>query len=182
MCGVRLAACGVVALTGCAAPRINTTMLTSADVVRMTNEMGQSLAASPAIAARTAASPRWVFTMDKVANRTEHVMSDAEKWGAIARFRAKLAESLVAKEKNIAFVMPAAEWQQFAADGFVQEQARLTPTHTLRAEFRSDTMQSITARSDSYLCAFQLLDLRTGELIWENAYEVKYAVRKNSFD
>jgi PBP1b-binding outer membrane lipoprotein LpoB len=169
-------------LSGCAAPRINTTMLTTPDIIKMTDRMAESLNASAPIAGRSPASPKWVFTMDRVTNRTEHLLDDSEKWGIMARFRANLARTLLANERAIAFVLPAAEWQRYANADFAPEQARLRPTHALRAEFRSDTSSSLTARRDAYLCAFQLLDLESGSIVWEDSYEVKYSVVRNSFD
>lgn len=173
------AACAV---AGCGAPRINTTSLTAADVVKMTDQMAASLSASSAVASRSAGSERWVFTMDRVTNRTEHLMDDSEKWGIMGRFRANLARTTLARERNIAFVLPAAEWERYAGADFAPEQSRLKPTHALRAEFRSDTSSSLLSRSDHYLCAFQLLDLESGGLVWEDAYEVKYRVARNEFD
>lgn len=167
---------------GCAVPRVNTTMLTAADVVRMTDLMAESLNRSPAIARRTPAEPRWVFTMDRVTNRTEHPLDDSEKWGIMARFRARLTASDVARDRAVSFVLPASEWERYAKEYFDPEQARLRPTHALRAEFRSDTRSALGGRDDAYLCAFQLLDLESGVIVWEDAYEVKYRVLRNSFD
>ncbi|MFM9959002.1 MAG: hypothetical protein ACKVZJ_13105 [Phycisphaerales bacterium] len=167
---------------GCAAPRINTTSLTAADVVKMTDQMAASLNASMPIASRNTSSERWVFTMDRVSNRTEHLMDDSEKWGIMGRFRANLARTMLGNERNIAFVLPAAEWQRYAGADYAPEQSRLRPTHALRAEFRSDTASSLLSRSDHYLCAFQLLDLESGLLVWEDSYEVKYGISRNAFD
>jgi len=169
-------------LVGCAAPRINTTMLTTPDIIKMTDQMAQSLNASAAISSRSAGDPRWVFTMDRVTNRTEHLLDDSEKWGIMGRFRANLAQTMLARERAIAFVLPAAEWSRYAGADFAPEQARLRPTHALRAEFRSDTATDLLSRRDAYLCAFQLLDLNSGAIVWEDSYEVKYAVVRNSFD
>lgn len=179
---VGVVAAALAPLHGCAVPRINTTSLTAEDVVKMTDDMARSLNAAPSVAARSPASERWVFTMDRVSNRTEHLMDDSEKWGIMGRFRANLAQTRLGRERNISFVLPAAEWQRYAGADFAPEQSRLRPTHALRAEFRSDTRSSLTARSDHYLCAFQLLDLESGALVWEDAYEVKYRVRRNEFD
>ena len=55
-------------------------------------------------------------------------------------------------------------------------------SHALRATFLSDTQSSVRARVDAYLCAFQLLELESGRLVWEDAFEVKYAVERNAFD
>jgi hypothetical protein len=170
-------------IPSCAAPRINTTTLTAADIVRMTDEMAADLAASPAIAQRNAASEPWVFTLDQVANRTEHLMDESERWGTMIRFRSRLSESFLARERHIRFVVPAVEWRRYADAEFrANPDARLVPTHALRAEFRSDTSTSARHRSDYYLCAFQLVDLRDAQLVWEDAYEVKYAITRNALD
>ncbi len=172
-----------ICISACAAPRINTTTLTAADIVRMTDEMAMDLASSPQIAQRNAGSEPWVFTLDQVTNRTEHLMDESERWGTMVRFRSRLSESFVARERNIRFVVPAVEWRRYADAEFrASPDARLTPTHTLRAEFRSDTSTSARHRSDYYLCAFQLVDLRDGGLVWEDAYEVKYAITRNALD
>lgn len=167
---------------GCAPPKVNTTMLTTADIVKMTDQMAMNLNSAPVISGRTPASPRWVFTMDRVANRTDHLLDDSEKWGTMARFRANLSRTMLTGERNIAFILPATEWQRYAGELFDPAQARLAPTHALRAEFRSDTRSGFLGRSDQYLCAFQLLDLRDGVIVWEDSYEVKYSVLRNSFD
>lgn len=170
-------------LGACSPPRVNTTMLTVKDIVTMTDRMAASLNASPVVVSRSPASPRWVFTMDRVTNRTEHLLDDSEKWGAMARFRSELSRTMLARERNIAFVLPAEQWKRYAsADWTGAEPSRLAPTHALRAEFRSDTRSALTFRKDHYLCAFQLLDLSDGSIVWEDAYEVKYSVARNSFD
>lgn len=171
-------------LSGCGAPpRINTTALTPADIVNMTDQMAAGLAASPVIASRGPDSEPWVFTLDQVTNRTEQLMDEGERWGTMVRFRAQLAQTMLARERNIRFVLPASQWQRYATDEFAAApEARLIPTHALRAEFRSDTTSSVAGRSDFYLCAFQLLDLRDGSLVWEDAYEVKYTVERNRLD
>jgi len=184
---VRLFACAAAAVlagvvVGCSAPRVNTTMLTAADVVRMTDDMSADLAAAPFLAERSPDSPLWVWSMDRVTNLTEHIMPEGERWAVMARFRAKLSESLLARERNIRFVLPPEQWKKYASGSWQPEAERLRPTHALRAEFRSDTVTSLHARSDHYLCAFQLLDLESGRLLWEDAYEVKYAVSRNRFD
>jgi hypothetical protein len=179
------ALCGsaVSLLSGCAAPKVNTTTLTAADIVKMTDQMAADLAASPAIARRSADSEPWVFTLDEVTNRTEHLMDEGERWATMVRFRSRLAESMLAKECGIRFVLPAAQWRLYAEPEYrAALENRLIPTHTLRAEFRSDTTTSIAHRADHYLCAFQLADLRDGQVVWEDAYEVKYAVQRNRLD
>ncbi len=167
---------------GCGGPRLHdTTMLTSVDVVEMTDQMVASLAASGLMEGRTEDSPPMVITMDRVANRTEHIMSPGERWGVINRLRALLMQTDLRSERHLIFVMPTQAWEALE----VVDQApphRLKPTHALRATFRSDTQSSIRARTDAYLCAFQMLDLGDGALVWEDAFEVKYTVSRNRFD
>lgn len=157
-------------------------MLAWSDIAQMTDQMAQDLANAPTIAYRDAISPDWVWSMDRVRNLSEHPMTDAEKWATMARFRTLLSESRFARERNIAFVLPPNEWKRYASEMFDPAAARLTPTHALRAEFRSDTSSSMRARSDAYLCAFQLIDLSDGAIVWESAYETKFSVTRTELD
>lgn len=172
----------LIGATACSAPRVNTTMLAWSDIARMTDLMAEELSGHPEIAARDASSPRWVWSMDRVRNLSEHPMTDAEKWGAMARFRTLLTEGRFGRQRNIAFILPPEEWSRYASEMFDPAAARLAPTHALRAEFRSDTASSARARSDAYLCAFQLVDLSDGAIIWESAYETKFAVTRTELD
>lgn len=185
MRGKSISALGGIAIlfvAGCSSPRVNTTMLAWSDIARMTDLMAEDLSNSPRIAHRDASSPPWVWSMDRVRNLSEHPMPDAEKWGAMARFRTLLTESRFGRERQIAFILPPSEWQRYASDMFDADAARLAPTHALRAEFRSDTASSVRARSDAYLCAFQLIDLADGEILWESAYETKFSVTRSDLD
>lgn len=157
-------------------------MLAWSDIARMTDEMARDLSGSPQIAHRDSLSPDWVWSMDRVRNLSEHPMTDAEKWGTMARFRTLLTEGRFGRERNIVFILPPQEWARYASDMFDPAAARLTPTHALRAEFRTDTLSSSRQRSDAYLCAFQLVDLRDGEILWESAYETKFAVTRTELD
>ncbi len=174
---------GLALAAGCRGPRINTTEITVDDVRRMTDEMAQSFLKQSAIRKRKAASPKWVFSLNKVRNLTMHVIEPREQWRTMARLRALLTKSRGLSTKNIAFVLPPEEWLEYGGDNALADPMyRATPTHSLQATFRSDTSQTIERRSDTYLCAFQLIHLESGEIIWEDAYEVKYVVAKNRFD
>lgn len=169
-------------LAGCSSPRVNTTMLAWSDIARMTDRMAEDLATHPEIASRDAASEPWVWSMDRVRNLTEHPMRDAEKWGAMARFRTLLSEGRFGREHAVSFILPPEEWERYASEMYDPRASRLAPTHALRAEFRSDTASSSRARSDAYFCAFQLVDLTDGEILWEGAYEAKFAVERSELD
>ncbi len=176
---VVLCALGVV-LGGCAAPRIQTTQLTSTDVVQMTDEMTASLTRDEFISTRSPSSEPWVFSIDRVRNLTEHPMSMNQRWATMARLRSRLAQTDFARERNIAWILPPDLWQQYAPDSYDPAAQRRLPTHSLHATFYSDTTSSLAGRSDAYLCAFTLTDLATGQIVWEDRFEVKYTQRSDS--
>jgi PBP1b-binding outer membrane lipoprotein LpoB len=167
-------------ITGCAAPRIQTTQLTSTDVVEMTDNMTASLTSDEVVSARSPQSDTWVFSIDRVRNLTEHPMSMNERWGTMARLRSRLAQTDFARERNIVWILPPDLGQQYASDSYDSSAQRRLPTHSLHATFYSDTNTSLAGRSDAYLCAFTLTDLATGLVIWEDSFEVKYTQRSDS--
>jgi len=163
---------------GCGAPRIDTTRLGSADLVAMTDQMTASLLSSEAVASRTAQSPPWIITMDRVSNQTSDIITDGEKWAFMARLRSQLNNSPAMRDRNIRFVLSRRAAEQVSE----RYDDRLTPTHTLAATFYSTTAYARKLRSDTYLCAFQLMAIDSDRLVWEDSYEVKYATVRNKFD
>jgi hypothetical protein len=165
-------------LAGCGDPQIHSTRLGSADLVTMTDQMTASLMGSDSIASRGAASAPWVITMDRVSNQSSDIIPEREKWAFVARLRSQLNHSPALQQRNIRFVLSKHAAEQVAE----RYDQRLVPTHALAATFYSITNLGRAARSDAYLCAFQLLDLRDDQLVWEDRYEVKYATVRNRFD
>ena len=168
----------LVAITcvGCSAPEVRTTFLGSVDLVDMTDRMADSFAGDPVIGRRNEASETWVVSIDRVVNHTNQIIPVREKWLYTTRLRAKLVESDIARQRNIVWVVPPERWP--AAAGVLESNhRRLRPTHLLAAEFQTLTRTSAAGRSDTYVCAFQLTDLGDGRLVWEDLWEVKYAVR-----
>jgi len=166
----------VAGVAGCSAPQVNTTRLDAIDLVAMTDQMTASLLNTPAIAQRNADSPPWVVTMYRAINRTSDYLLESERWAFVARLRAQLAKADALRQRNIRFVIPAGE------EPAEQIGDRTTATHALYATFESLTVANRNIRSDTYVCAYQLTDLRTDKLVWEDRYEVKYAVERNKFD
>ncbi len=171
----------MVLVTGCSAPRINNTRLGSTDLVAMTDKMVTSLLSNPAVASRNPASPRWTVTLDRTSNQTNDVIPQGELWAFMARLRAQISQSPALKERNIVFVL-----SKGSAAGLNERQAdaepnRAAPDHALTATFYSLTTSGTGARSDAYLCAFQLLD-NGGQILWEDRYEIKRAVMRNELD
>jgi hypothetical protein len=186
ICG-RLLAGGLSALCalGCAPPKVQTSFLRSVDLVEMTTRMSESFAATPAIAGRTAASPRWLISIDKVANNTNQIIPENEKWAYIGRLRAQLAQSRISDERNLVWIVPPERWPEIAHEidaSAEPRDLRTPPTHLLTATFSALTTTSGFGRTDAYLCAFQLVDLRDGVLVWEDAWEVKRGTAGRTWD
>ncbi len=167
---------GCLAATACSLPQVNTTRLGSVDLVAMTDRMAVSLINQPQVAQRTPESQPWIVTIDRVVNKTNDYLPESERWAFVARLRALLTANQTLARRNIRFVVPA---QQDQPDELIN---RATPTHALTATFHALTVADRRIRSDAYLCAYQLMDLRTDRVVWEDRYEVKYAVKRNKFD
>jgi len=168
-------------LCACATPDINTTRLRAIDTVRMTDRMAMSLAAAdPDLPEHP------VWTMDRVQNLTDHPMRPEDAWATMARLRAALARTDFAEENNITIVLPESQWRSIDPEERPADQpARLIPTHALRATFHADTTSALGRRGfreDTYLCAFRLINLSNGDIVWEDAFETRYSTARNRFD
>lgn len=179
--------CAAIALllVGCASPpQARTTFLNSVDLVSMTDQMAASLARDERITERTPQSDRWVFSLDRVVNHTNQIIPDREKWLYLVRLRSLLAQTDVSKAHNIIWVVPPERWT--ALRGEVEPdmppELRERPTHLVTAEFYANTNTSGTGRSDAYFTSFQLLNLESGSIVWEDSWEVKRAVAGRTYD
>lgn len=172
-------------LAGCAPPQSRTPFLRSVDLVEMTDRMAESFAATPTVAGRDATDDRWVISIARITNYTNQIIPDREKWLFIGRMQSILAASELADDRAIVWVIPPERWW-IVADEFPDRPEpfglRLEPTHLLTGTFSSLTTTSARGRSDAYLCSFQLVDLATGALVWEDAWEVKRATTGLSYD
>lgn len=181
LCRYLFAAGASIVLVGCASPQIDTTRLTSTDIVKMTDEMTASFAGDEVIGERSEGSDEWVVSIDRVRNLSEHPIPMRERWATMARLRSRLAQTDFARQRGIVWVLPPDLWRQYDAATYNPGTRRL-PTHSLHATFYSDTISSLDMRTDSYLCAFTLTDLATGLVIWEDSFEVKYTQRSDAFN
>ena len=172
-------------LVGCGPPKVRTTFLRSVDLIDMTDRMARSFAADEVIGQRTADDHPWVISVYRVVNHTNQIIPDREKWLYLARLRAVLAQSDLADERSIVWIIPPERWHIVADELDVAEEPyglRMDPTHLLTAEFLALTNTSAAGRSDAYLCDYQLLDLDTGRIVWEDKWEVKRAVSGLTYD
>ena len=173
-------------LCGCgSAPKTNTTFLRSVDLVDMTDRMAESFTHDDRISRRTPEDDPWVISIYRVANHTNQIIPDREKWLYIARLRALLAQSDLAKKRHIIWVIPPERWPMVAEELGVSREPyglRMNPTHQLTAEFHALTNTSGRGRTDAYVCDYQLLDLNSGQIVWEGAWEVKRAIAGKTYD
>lgn len=173
---------GLAMVVGCSPPRLDHTRLGSGDLVAMTGEMAESLAGSEALAGRDSESAAWTITLDRVTNYTNDIIPDRQKWAYMSRLRARLSESTLPAERNLGFVLPRA-WAEALGERHEDVGGeRRTPTHALAATFYSLTQYNRAARTDTYLCVFELMDLRDDRVLWEDSWEVKRGVVRNEFD
>jgi PBP1b-binding outer membrane lipoprotein LpoB len=177
---------GCAVASGCAPPSTRTSFLNSVDLVDMTEQMSRSFARSPAIADRGPRTmPRWIISMSPVVNKTNQIISENQKWLYLGRLRMALTQSRLSDQHNLAWIVPPEHWAYIAKElGFYGEppELRTPPTHLLTAEFSALTNTSGQGRSDAYLCSYQLVDLATGGMVWEDAWEVKRAVIGTTYD
>ena len=173
-------------IVGCGGPpKARTTFLRSVDLVDMTDQMAQSFAADDVIGDRTPNSDPWVISVYRVVNHTNQIMRESERWAYIARLRARLAQSELSEERSLIWIIPPERWSIVAEELGISEEPyglRMKPTHQLTAEFFALTNTSGLGRSDAYLCSYQLLDLDTGRIVWEDRWEVKRAVEGVTYD
>ena len=176
-------------LAGCAGPpragEAQTTFLRSVDLIEMTDRMAQSFVQDDAIGSRAPDDQPWVISMYRVTNHTNQIIPDREKWLYLARLRALLAQADVSKQRSIIWIIPPERWSMVADELGVSQEPyglRMNPTHQLTGEFHALTNTSAKGRSDAYLCDYQLLDLRSGQIVWEDKWEVKRSISGKTYD
>lgn len=181
-----LAACLLVALLGCGGPpRVRTTFLRSVDLVEMTDRMAGSILGDAVIGARTADDDPWVISLYRIVNHTNQVIPEREKWLYVARLRAQLQQSDIGATRRIIWIIPPERWPMVAEElGLPDEPAglRMQPTHLLTATFNALTTTSAGGRADTYVCSYELVDLASGRIVWEDAWEVKRATSGLTWD
>jgi PBP1b-binding outer membrane lipoprotein LpoB len=150
--------------------------LQSRDLVDMTNRLAADLLKIPEIAQNP---NKVIIVMTGIDNKTSQPWQNDQIY--LARMRALLNQ--YARDR-IAFVIQPQELQQLqqqelggaggdafeqSSRGQVPQNTRMIPQYALKGVFY-DLPNSATTY---YLCTFQLVNLRTGELVWEGHYETR---------
>lgn len=153
----------------------------------MAASMALSLRASEVIAARTPASEPWVVSFDRVRNLSSEVMPSGEQWWVVANVRGAQPMRELWDEKRIQFVTPGEHARalkpRLDAEGVDTDfGSGREVTHTITATFRSVTRADAMDRTDLYGCEFRMLDLRTGEDVWNDWFEFKRQAHGHVWD
>ncbi len=150
--------------------------LQSRDLVDMTNRLAADLLKIPEIAQNP---NKVIIVMTGIDNKTSQPWQNDQIY--LARMRALLNQYA---RNRIAFVIQPQQLQQLqqqelgstgGADfgqstrGQVPQNTRMIPQYALKGVFY-DLPNSATTY---YLCTFQLVNLQTGELVWEGHYETR---------
>ena len=170
-------------LTACVGPD-RTTRIAVDDYQTMGVAMGESLASSDAVTGRTADSEPWVISIDKVTNLTSDVMTRSEQWAIVEKVRSALPLQTLWGRHRIRLVLPPDRRQSVRETAELDNPRNVAAgvTHVMTATFLSTTRAVDDQRSELYLCKFELIDLRTGEPVWEDTFEYKRAAAGRILD
>jgi hypothetical protein len=173
--------------SGCATPAYArpSTRLTVDDFHAMTVAMADSL--SRTFASRGPDSEPWTIAMQNVVNLSSDVIPERERWAVMAQIQGAQPIQALWDSKRVRFVLPA---ERVAAMRESQDLTELNegfgadrrPTHVLTGTFRSVTRAQAKDRTDLYYMEFDLVDLRTGEPVWNDKFEFKRAAHGAIWD
>lgn len=169
-------------LTGCADPP-RSTRLTLGDIQETSQRMVASLAGSDWLTGRGPDSPPIRIVIDKVENLTSDVIPEAEQWMYVAKVAGALPVQELGRKRNITFQITPRRQRALEERGFeVDLAAAEPPTHVLTATFLSATRagsakaeRPADERSDRYYLSYQILDLASREVVWEDRFEFQRA-------
>jgi hypothetical protein len=175
-------AVALLVLAACASTPTNT-RLTGDDLNETTRLMAESLAGSKFFADRSPTSPPVYVVINKVENLTSDIIPPAEQWMLMARIQGAMPIRQLGKNSRVYFIIPP-ERESMAASGgykgdFSHAPAGITPTHVLKAVYRSSTRTvrdsdgNVKRRQDYYTLQYQLTDITGREVVWTDSFEFK---------
>ena len=170
-------------LTACTGPD-RTTRAGVEDYQAMGVAMGESLASSEALTSRTSDSEPWVISIDRVTNLTSDVMTRSEQWAIVEKVRNALPLQTLWEQRRVRLVLPPERRRSVRETAELVDPANVAAgvTHVMTATFYSTTRAVEDRRSELYLCKFELIDLRSGEPVWEDTFEYKRAASGRIWD
>lgn len=164
-------------LPACRADQSNTTRFAVEDFEEMGFKMAKSLQACPAIQKRVGTDAPWTVSVQKVTNLSSDILTPGEQWFAVKRVQASQPIQSMWKSHAIHFVLNADEAalqtgrQPEDFDANYAKDRKVT--HVITATYRSATRNQGDARTDLYVCIFEMKDLATGESVWSDEFTIK---------
>jgi PBP1b-binding outer membrane lipoprotein LpoB len=151
------------------------TALDGIDLVKMTDQMAASISGNAAVQRIIATHGPMTIVVQPVMNlMTAAVLPRGQADAFTARVRSLLSkhapEEFVWVMNRDAFY--SLRNQELNVD-LGPEPERVQPEYALTAKFQSLVHETKNRRSDYYLCVYELTNLKSGDLIWSDKYEVK---------
>jgi hypothetical protein len=179
---------GILASAACQ-PAGGSTRLTARDLRVTTEEMRARLADSAFLRGRDATSEPIVISVQQVTNLTSDIIPPAEQWMLMAEIVHALPMNELRRHRSISFVLPPEQRALARSGGFEgrfddeADGGGLRPTHVMKAEFRSTTRVGrrddgqIDERRDTYGLQYQIVDLASGVLVFDDIVEFQRRAR-----
>jgi hypothetical protein len=160
------------------------TALDSVDLTQMTDQMARSLSGSRGVNDALTAKGRLTVVVQPVENKlTGEILPAGQAEMFTARVRALLSRHA---PDRFAWVMNRDSYyrlrQQELDVDLGPNPERVQPEYALTARFMSLTDETSRRRTAAYLCVYFLTDLKTGEQLWQDRYEVKKTAVKGMLD
>ena len=183
---VLLAAAGAAGGCTTAVEAGRNTALDSVDLVAMTDDMAAKIVADPEVQRAVQGEGSLVVVVQPVVNEmTAEVLPAGPAHAFTARVRTLLSRR--APPDWFTWVMNKEAYyrlrdQELEGVDLGSSPERIQPRYALVARFRSLTDESRRGRRSYYLCVYQLTDLREGDILWADKYEVEKAAVKGFLD
>ena len=179
--------CGLLLLASCASQNTavshgKNTALDSANLVEMTDDMTAKILRDPEIQSALGQKAKLKVVIQPVENKMiGEVLPRGAKEAYVARLRALLQERA---PNQFTWVVNRDAWYNLRDKELDPgpDPNRVQPEYALTARFSSITDESSKHRSSYYLCVYNLTDIKTGQTLWTDKYEVKKSAIKGFLD
>lgn len=159
--------------------------LSGVDLQRMTDAMAESIAGDPQVQQAIAEHGALRVVLLPVENyMTGEVLPAGQRQAFVARVRSLLARQAPGQFVWIANRDAYHYARQMELEGVEPgpDPESLQPRYALTGRFDSLTNVDARTRSSSYLCAYELIDLESREVLWQDRYELKRTAVKGFLD
>ncbi len=176
--------CGGGSGCGSAVRSGNNTALSALDLKKMTDRMAASLAGNPQIRQAIQEHGQLKVVVEPARNEmTAEILPRGQAEAFTSRIRALLSEHDPA---DFQWIMNRNEFYDLRTkqreDTLGPSPDAINPQYALTAYFRSLTAETSSSRRSSYLCVYELADLRDRSVLWTDKYEVEKSAVKGFLD